>query len=114
MAMTAEQDLVRSAVMARDVIESYRRSHVMIAGWSSQLEEAAQSLTRISALPRIAGEAVPPAQLMRLAHTLTATVEAKLQVDQETLNQVSQELRAIVTSTRVPGIPRPEDEDWSF
>lgn len=109
--MTAEQDLVRSAVMARDVIESYRQSHIMISGWSSLLEEAAKSFARISADRTVAGGAISLAQLAR---TLSATVHAGLQVDHETLNQLSQELRAIVTSTRVPGIPRPEDEDWSF
>jgi hypothetical protein len=109
--MTAEQDLVRSAVMARDVIESYRQSHIMISGWSSLLEEAALSFARISVDSPLAGGAVPLAQLAR---TLTATVRAGLQVDHETLNLLSQELRAIVTGTRVPGIPKPEDADWSF
>lgn len=110
--ITAEQDLVRSALMARDVIESYRQSHIMIAGWSGQLAQAAESLARISAECRTStGEVIP---LEQLARTLTATVEARLQVDRETLDHLSQELRMIVTSTRVPGIPRPEDEDWSF
>jgi len=97
--------------MARDVIESYRQSRIIIAGWSDLLEEAAQTFARISAAPPLPVRAVP---LARLAHTLTGTVRAGLQVDHETLDRLSQELRTIVTSTRVPGIPRPEDADWSF
>ena len=110
-AMTAEQDLVGSAVMARDVIESYRQSHIMISGWRSLLEEAAESLARISAGRPFADGIVPLAQL---ASTLTAAAQAGLKVDHETLDLLSQELRTIVTSTRVPGIPRPDDTDWSF
>ena len=106
--MTSEQDLVRSALMARDVIESYRQSHIAVSGWSALLEEAAQSFARLSEHP---GGVAPLAQL---AQVLDATVRARLQVDQETLNWLSHELRTIVTDTRVPGIPRPEDEDWSF
>lgn len=109
--MTEEQDLVRSAAMARDVIESYRQSHIVISGWSGLLEEAAQSFARISAERPFASGSVPLAQLAR---TLIATVHAGLSVDHETLSQLSQQLRAIVTNTRVPGIPRPEDADWSF
>lgn len=109
--MTAEQDLVRSAVMARDVIESYRQSRIMITDWSDLLEEAAQSFARISADRPLAVETVP---LARLARTLTATVQAGLLVDHATLDLLSRDLRTIVTGTRVPGIPRPEDADWSF
>lgn len=109
--MTAEQDLVRSAVMARDVIESYRQSQITISGWSALLEEAAQSFARYSEQPYLSGGVVP---LARLAQTLSATVRAGLRVDHETLDWLSYELRTIVTSTRIPGIPKPEDEDWSF
>src|SRR6266851_6989348 len=107
--MSVEQDLVRSAVIARDVIESYRQSHVAVSGWSLLLEEAAQSFTRLSTERPVAGEAVPLAQL---AHVLSGTAKAGLGVDQETLDRLSRDLRSIVTSARIPGIPRPEDGDW--
>jgi hypothetical protein len=110
-AVTEEQDLVRSAMMARDVIESYRQSDVTVSGWSLTLEEAAQSFARISAHRPVADEAVPLAQL---AQTLSSTARAGLQADRETLDRLSQELRTIVIRTRIPGIPLPEDEDWSF
>lgn len=109
--MTEEQDLVRSAMMARDVIESYRQSDVTVSGWNLTLEEAAQSFARISARRPVAGEAVP---LARLAQTLSSTARAGLQADRETLDRLSRELRAIVIRTRIPGIPQREDEDWSF
>src|SRR6266849_2327751 len=109
--VAAEQDLVRSAVIARDVIESYRQSHIKVSGWNSLLEEAAQSLSRISAHRPVAGGAVP---LAPLAQTLSITARARLQVDHETLDRLSRELRTIVINTRIPGIPRSEDEDWSF
>ncbi len=109
--VAAEQDLVRSAVIARDVIESYRQSHIKVSGWNSLLEEAAQSLSRISAHRPVAGGAVP---LAPLAQTLSVTARPRLQVDHETLDRLSWELRTIVINTRIPGIPRREDEDWSF
>jgi hypothetical protein len=106
--VTEEQDLLRSAAIARDVIESYRQSHITVSGWSALLEEAAKSFARLSEHPKGA------APLAQIAETLSATVQASLKVDQDTLDWLSSELRTIVTSTRVPGIPRPEDDDWSF
>jgi hypothetical protein len=94
--------------MARDVIESYRQSHITISGWNTLLEEASQAFARLSEHP---DGSMPLAQLARM---LDVAVQARLQVDQETLDWLSHELRTIVTNTRVPGIPRPEDEDWSF
>jgi hypothetical protein len=109
--VTVEQDLLRSAAMARDVIESYRQSRITISGWNSLLDEAAQSFIRISAHRPVLGGAVP---LSELAQTLSTTARAGLDVDHETLDGLSRDLRAIVATTRVPGIPRPEDKDWSF
>jgi hypothetical protein len=108
--VTVEQDLVRSAVVARDVIESYRQSHITVPAWSSLLEDAAQSFTRISTHRPVVGGAV----LAQLAHTLSVTARAGLEVDHKILDALSRDLRAIVTTTRIPGIPRPEDKDWSF
>ncbi len=109
--VTLEQDLVRSAANARDVIESYRRSHVAISGWSTLLQEAIETFTRISAQRPVVGESVALAQLAR---ALQDTADARLQVDRGTLDQLSRALRSIVTAIRIPGIPRREDEDWAF
>jgi hypothetical protein len=109
--VTAEQDLLRSAAMARDVVESYRQSHITVSGWSSVLEDAAQSFMRISAQHPVAGGAIPLAQV---AQTLSATARVGLEVDRDLLDELSRDLRAIVTNTRVIGIPQPADEDWSF
>src|SRR6266571_2061776 len=100
--VTLEQDLVRSAANARDVIESYRRSHVAISGWSTLLQEAVESFTRISAQRPVVGESVALAQLAR---ALQDTADARLQVDRGTLDQLSRALRSIVTAIRIPGIP---------
>ena len=109
--VTVEQDLVRSAAMARDVIESYRLSHITISGWSTSLQEAAESFMRISARRPVVAQTV---MLAQLAQTLSVTADAQLQVEPETLDRLSRDLRSIVANIRVPGIPRPEDEDWSF
>src|SRR6266581_595452 len=109
--VTLEQDLVRSAANARDVIESYRRSHVAISGWSTLLQEVLETFTRISAQRPVVGESVALAQLAR---ALQDTADARLQVDRGTLDQLSRALRSIVTAIRIPGIPRREDEDWAF
>jgi hypothetical protein len=109
--VTVEQDLVRSAMTARDVIESYRQSQITVSGWNLALEEAAQSFARISAHRPVAGETVPLAQL---AQALSVTAKAGLQADLEALERLSRQLRKIVTDTRIPGIPRREDGDWSF
>jgi hypothetical protein len=106
-----EQDLVHSAAEARDVIETYRHSGIEISGWNDLLQEAAESFARLSGQRPVAGESV---DLIKLARTLSAAASARLQLDQETLDRLSRDLHSIVATTRVPGIPRPEDEDWSF
>jgi hypothetical protein len=109
--MTVEQDLVRSAAGARDVIESYRQSHIAISGWSMLLREAVDSFVRISAQRPVVGHSVALAQL---AQALRVAADSQLRVDEESLDHLSRDLHSIVASIRVPGIPRPEDEDWSF
>jgi hypothetical protein len=109
--VTVEQDVFRSAAMARDVIESYRQSHIAITGWSALLQESADTFTRLSAKLPVAGDSV---DLGQLALLLSATVRAQLQLDAETLDRLSRDLQSIVATTRIPGVPRREDDDWSF
>src|SRR5260370_23242090 len=87
--VTLEQDLVRSAANARDVIESYRRSHIAISGWSTLLQEAVESFTRISAPRPVVGESVALAQL---AQALQSAADARLQVYRGPLDQLTRAL----------------------
>jgi hypothetical protein len=85
--------------------------HITVSGWSVQLEEAAQSFVRLSTQQPVAGDAVALAQLGR---ALSTTAKTGLEVDQETLDRLSRELRSILSGARISGIPLPDDEDWSF
>jgi hypothetical protein len=110
--VTVEQDLVRSASMARDVIESYRQWNVTVGGWRETLHEAADSFIFLANQHPPVSRGV---DLAHLARILQSIVRSQLQlIDQQSLDDVSAELRAIVSTTRIPGVPRPEDQDWSF
>jgi hypothetical protein len=75
------------------------------------LREAVDSFARISAQRPVVGRSVALAQL---AQALRVAADSQLRVDEESLDQLSRDLHSIVANIRVPGIPRPEDEDWSF
>jgi hypothetical protein len=102
---------VRSASRARDVIESYRQFHIIISGWSTTLQEAVESFARISDERPVVGQSVA---LTQLAQALSAAASSRLQIDEETLDRLSKDLRSIVTEVLIPGVPRREDQDWSF
>lgn len=92
----------------REVLETFRRNHVVQTGWADALTRAAQALDDLPATVEIRRTA------SWIATELRGMVAHGLQHDEEVLNLVANRTAEILNSTRVPGIPRPEDDNWEF
>jgi hypothetical protein len=95
-------------VDVRDVLETFRRHQVLIEDWATVLSNAASSLDLASA-DAVAGPAVA-----HLVGQLRMLLANGLQTNAETVDRVADETQRILSQTRIPGIPRPEDEHWEF
>lgn len=105
---TIEHDLVASAAAARDVVESYRQWQIVVSDWEKTLQEAVERLGALPADPAFAVE------IDELRVDLAGLLRTGLPHDHRGLDELSAALREIVTTVRVPGVPRPEDRTWSF
>lgn len=91
----------------RDVLETFRRYHILMDNWAAVLSNAARTLDQAPA------DMVTPT-VTRLAAQLRVLVDNGLQTSTETVNSVANETQQILSATRIRGIPRPEDEHWEF
>jgi hypothetical protein len=105
---TVENDLVASAAVARDVVESYRQWQIVVPGWETTLQEVVEALGALPTAP------VLPVEIDELRTDLARLLRTGLPGDPRGLDELSAALREIVTTVRVPGVPRPEDPAWSF
>ncbi len=92
----------------RDVLEAFRRNHVVQTGWAETLSRAAQALDNLPTTAEVQGTAT------WIASELRKLVFHGLAYDEQVLSQVANRTADILNSMRVPGIPRPEDEHWEF
>jgi hypothetical protein len=94
-------------VEVRDVLESFLQDGVVVADWRQRLTEASRQFVELGLRTddgphladlgsRIAELAGSDLETSPLTHVLAAEVER------------------LVDEVHVPGLPRPEDEDWTF
>jgi hypothetical protein len=106
--MQYDIELVDPLVEVRDVVESYRCCGVTPTDWHQVLGQAIATLDQ---LPQEVGvEHRLPDLLPHLRILLTAGLDNAPKVLDEVAAQVATALR----HTRIPGIPRPDEEDWAF
>lgn len=106
--MSDTAEVAAPLVDVRDVLETFRRHHVLTEDWATVLSNAARSLDQASA------NMVAPPVVAHLAAQLRMLLANGLQANVETVNRVADETQRILSRTRIPGIPRPEDEHWEF
>lgn len=106
MSVTAE--VAAPLVDVRDVLETFRRHQILIEDWAIVLSNAARSLDQAST-----GVVATPA-VTHLAGQLRTLLANGLQTNTEIVDRVADETQRILSQTRIPGIPRPEDEHWEF
>lgn len=101
-------DLADPLVDIRDVVESFRSSHLMLPDWDQTLRRVVTALSQLP--PQAQVDVVLPGLVPNLRLLLTAGLDNVPQV----VDMVAAQIAAALEQTRVPGIPAPEDDDWSF
>jgi hypothetical protein len=94
-------------VEARDVVESYLRDGVLVTNWRQRLIEASGRFTELNR----GGD--DDARLATLGAQIAELADAGLEANPSTY-AIAAEIEHLLNELRVPGIPRPEDEDWAF
>lgn len=106
--MQYEVKLADPLVEVRDVVESFRCCGVTPTDWYQALNRA---LTTLDELPLEVGiERRLPDLLPHLRILLTGGLGSAPAVVEEVAAQVA----AALSQTRIPGIPRPDEDNWSF
>jgi len=99
--------LFEPIVEVRDVLESYLVDDVVVADWRESLSSAS---TRFLEL----GKAWSDTDVLELGR-MTRKLAGDGLATNLTLAQMAGEMAArLLDEVRVPGVPRPEDDDWSF
>jgi hypothetical protein len=103
-----DTELADPLVEVRDVVESFRCCGVTPMDWRQVL---GQAVTTLAQLPQEAGvERRLPDLLPHLQTLLTIGLGGAPKV----LEEVAAQVATVLQQARIPGIPRPEEEDWSF
>ena len=106
--MQYDIELADPLVEVRDVVESFRCCGVTPADWHQVL---ARAIATLDQLPQEVGvERRLPDLLPHLRTLLTTGLGNTPKV----LDEVAAQVAAALQQTRIPGIPRPDEEDWSF
>ncbi|MEV7092970.1 hypothetical protein AB0M80_08975 [Amycolatopsis sp. NPDC051045] len=93
-------------VEARDVVESYLRNRVVVAGWRLKLSEASRQFVAL-------GEEALDADMKALGGRIDLLAKSDL-TETDLARTVSADLERLLVEVRVPGLPKPEDDDWAF
>jgi hypothetical protein len=101
-------NLADPLVDVRDVVESFRSSHVTLPNWDQTLQRVVATLSQLP--PQAQVDVVLPGLVPNLRLLLTAGLDSLPQV----VDVVADQVAAALERTRVPGIPAPGDDDWSF
>ena len=106
--MERAADLADPLVDVRDVVESFRSSHLTLPDWDQTLRQV------VTALSQLPSQAQVDVLLPGLVPDLRLLLTAGLENIPEVVDKVAAQVAATLEQTRVPGIPAPEDDDWSF
>lgn len=101
-------DLADPLVDVRNVVESFRSSHLTLPDWDQTLRRVLTALSQLP--PQAQVDVLLPGLVSNLGLLLTAGLENVPQV----VDIVAAQVATALEQTRVPGIPAPEDDDWSF
>jgi hypothetical protein len=101
-------DLADPLVDVRDVVESFRTCQITLPDWDETLRRAVIALDQLS--PRAQVDALVPGLLPNLRLVLAEGLDNVPQV----VNEVADQVAVVLEEARIPGIPTPEDDDWTF
>lgn len=99
--------LFEPIVDIRDVLESFLHDEILLGDWQATLGAAGARLLEL-------GRAWSDNELVQLGQ-LTEHLAADRLTDEATLARAAADnIAQMLEQVRIPGVPRPEDEDWSF
>jgi hypothetical protein len=101
-------ELADPLVEIRDVVESFRTCRLLLPDWDTVLGQAVAALSRFG--PSAEAEALFSGLLPNLRLLMAEGLRSAPQI----VDEVAQQVASALKQTKVPGIPAPEDEDWSF
>jgi hypothetical protein len=92
----------------RDVVESFRTWEVTLPDWDAVLGRA------VAVIAEIPLQADLGSRLSGLIPDLRLLQERGLDAQPQVVNRVADLVADALAQARIPGIPAPDDEDWSF
>jgi len=106
--MQGAAEIADPLVDVRDVVETFRQYGVTLADWHKTLQVA------VLALDDPQGAVSTNVLRSELSAHLRILLERGLEDQSQVVNDVATWVVRVLLETKVPGIPRPEEEDWGF
>jgi hypothetical protein len=107
MSMRESALLFEPIVDIRDVLESFLVSAVLLSDWQATLASASARLLEL-------GRAWSDAELIELGRATEQLAAHDAIADSKLARTAADDAARVLGQVRVPGVPRPEDEDWAF
>ena len=92
----------------REVIETFRRYHIVTSDWVKILTAALQELEAVDSSKAMNGI------IVEVVSGLRQIIEGGLGSDTDLLERISSNTQTLISMMPAPGLPTPEDEDWAF
>ncbi|MFV8309012.1 hypothetical protein [Mycobacteroides chelonae] len=99
--------LFEPIVNIRDVLESFLVDEILLIDWRPTLVSAATRLLEL-------GREWSDQDLLELGHATEQLAGDRLRRDSLLARNAASNAARLLAEVRVPGIPRPEDDDWAF
>lgn len=99
-------ELFGPVVEVRDVLESFLHDRVLVTDWRQRLTEASRQFIEV-------GDESVDLDVVELGRRVALLAKSDLATSSLT-SAVAADIRRLLDDVRVPGVPRPDDEDWSF
>jgi hypothetical protein len=94
-------------VEVRDVLESFLQDGVRVADWRQRLSDASRQFVELG--HRADGDP----QLISLGRRIAELAGSELGTNPLT-TALAGDIADLLDEVRVPGLPQPEDDDWTF
>lgn len=93
-------------VEVRDVVESYLSNRVVVADWRLKLSTASLQFVAL-------GEEALDSEMKALGARIDLLAKSEL-AESALARTVSADLERLLSEVHVPGLPKPEDDNWGF
>ncbi|RUP07128.1 MAG: hypothetical protein EKK34_00545 [Mycobacterium sp.] len=99
--------LFEPIVDVRDVLESFLVDQVFLSDWQEILTAASARLSEL-------GRTWSDGDLLELGRITERLASARLEADMALARVAADSAAKMLDQVRIPGVPRPGDDDWAF